>query len=261
MPAVKGYIQRKSMLYETDVEYGDYTMNHVLGCSHGCKYPCYAYLMKKRFGSVTSYETWLEPYLVSNTIELLNEEIPKLKHKIHSVQLCFSSDPFMYGYQDIAVMSISSIKLLNAHGIKCTVLTKGILPDELSLLHHDNEYGITLITLDENFRKQMEPGAAPIADRLGALRRLHDLGCRTWVSIEPYPTPNIIQQDLETILQQVSFVDRIIFGRLNYNKKVTAYKKQEDFFNDCAAKVISFCNANGIKYHIKKGTIKTDSDS
>ena len=29
------------MLYQTGVEYGDYTMNHVQGCAHGCKY-CYA---------------------------------------------------------------------------------------------------------------------------------------------------------------------------------------------------------------------------
>lgn len=27
MPEVAGFIQRKSMLYETGVEYGDYTMN------------------------------------------------------------------------------------------------------------------------------------------------------------------------------------------------------------------------------------------
>ena len=50
MKEVKGYIKRKTMLYQTGVEYGDYTMNHVQGCSHGCKYPCYAFLMKKRFG-------------------------------------------------------------------------------------------------------------------------------------------------------------------------------------------------------------------
>lgn len=49
-------ITRKTMLYKTGVEYGDYTMNHVLGCSHGCKYPCYAFLMKKRFGEVKSYD-------------------------------------------------------------------------------------------------------------------------------------------------------------------------------------------------------------
>ena len=39
MKQVAGYIQRKTMLYETGVEYGDYTMNHVLGCAHGCLYP------------------------------------------------------------------------------------------------------------------------------------------------------------------------------------------------------------------------------
>jgi DNA repair photolyase len=28
--------ERKSMLYKTAEEYGNYTMNHVLGCSYGC---------------------------------------------------------------------------------------------------------------------------------------------------------------------------------------------------------------------------------
>ena len=66
-------IKRKSMLYQTGVEYGDYTMNHVQGCAHGCKYPCYAFLMKKRFGQIKDYESWLEPKLVSNTLELLDK--------------------------------------------------------------------------------------------------------------------------------------------------------------------------------------------
>ena len=70
-------IERKSMLYQTGVEYGDYTMNHVQGCAHGCKYPCYAFLMKKRFGQIKDYESWLEPVLVSNTLELLDKEIPR----------------------------------------------------------------------------------------------------------------------------------------------------------------------------------------
>ena len=80
-------IERKSMLYQTKVEYGDYTMNHVQGCSHGCMYPCYAYLMAKRFGRVRTYEEWCEPVLVANTLELLDKEIPKMKGKIKHVQL------------------------------------------------------------------------------------------------------------------------------------------------------------------------------
>ena len=255
MKDVAGYIQRKTMLYKTGVEYGDYTMNHVLGCAHGCKFPCYAYLQKQRFGQVTSYENWLEPYLVSNTLELLDKEIPRLRNKIESVQLCFTTDPFMYEYEEISKMSIAAIKKLNAAGIKCSVLTKGVLPIELASLSKENEYGITLISLSEEYRQKMEPHAAPYADRLAALRVLHDKHCKTWVSIEPYPTPNLIEQSLLDLLESIAFVDKIIFGRTNYNKEVSSYKTHKNFYNEAAQSVITFCTARGIAYHIKDGTI------
>lgn len=217
-------ITRKSMLYKTGVEYGDYTMNHVLGCSHGCLYPCYAFLMAKRFGKVGNYEQWCTPKLVSNTLELLDREIPRLKSKIESVQLCFTTDPFMYGYDEVCKMSLAAIKKLNAAGIRCTVLTKGLLPIELTDLSQKNEYGITLISLDEDFRKQVEPNASSYSERIASLKALHDKGCHTWVSIEPYPTPNLIHQDLLAILETISFADRIIFGRTNYSKEVAKYR-------------------------------------
>ena len=255
MKKVKGYIERKTMLYKTGVEYGDYTMNHIQGCAHGCKYPCYAFMMKKRFGQFDSYEDWLKPYLVSNTLELLDKEIPRLKDRIKSVQLCFSTDPFMYEYDEICDMSLAAIKKLNAAGIPCSVLTKGILPAELASCSKNNEYGITLVSLDESFRKKMEPGSASFADRLAALRVLHDAGCKTWVSIEPYPTPNIIEQDLNAILDAVGFVDKIIFGRTNYSKTASAYADHRKFYNEQAEAVIQYCKEHRMDYHIKDGTI------
>jgi len=255
MKIVKRYIERKTMLYKTGVEYGDYTMNHVLGCSHGCKYPCYAYLQKKRFGKVDSYEQWIEPCLVSNTLEILEREIPRLKTKISSVQLCFTTDPFMYGYDEIEKISLAAIRKLNDAGIKCTVLTKGLLPTDLAEFFKDNEYGITLVSRDEEYRKKIEPGAAPYADRLGALRFLHDKGCKTWVSIEPYPTPNIIKQDLNGILETISFTDKIIFGRTNYSKEITSYVEHRAFYNEQAEQVVAFCKERNILFHIKDGTI------
>lgn len=255
MPEVEGYIQRKSMLYKTGVEYGDYTINFVQGCSHGCKYPCYAFSLKKRFGQVKQYEDWRKPYLVSNTLELLDKEIPRLKDKIQSVQLCFTTDPFMYGYPEVGQMAIDSIKKLNVAGIKCTALTKGILPQELAKCSSDNEYGITLISLVEGYREIMEPGAAPYAERLAALKWLHDHGCKTWVSVEPYPTPNLIEQDLMELLEAIGFVDKIIFGRTNYSKKISEYKEHKKFYNKCARTVMKFCDERGIACHIKEKTI------
>lgn len=252
---IKEKIKRSSLLYKTGVEYGDYTINHIQGCAHGCKYPCYAMSMAKRFGKAKTYEEWCEPKLAENALEILDIEIPKLKDKIESVHLCFTSDPFMYGYDEVADMSIAIIKKLNAAGIKCTVLTKGILPLALADLSPENEYGITLVSLDEDFRKEMEPNTAPFEERIQALKALHDAGCKTWVSMEPYPTPNFIEQDLETILEAISFCDKIIFGRLNYNKKVSEYKGYKEFFNNCAHTVIEYCENNNKQYHIKDGTI------
>lgn len=252
---IKEKIKRSSLLYKTGVEYGDYTINHIQGCAHGCKYPCYAMSMAKRFGKAKTYEEWCEPKLVENALEILDTEIPKLRDKIESVHLCFTSDPFMYGYEEVAETSISIIRKLNNAGIKCTVLTKGILPITLAELSPENEYGITLVSLDEDFRREMEPNSAPFTERIQALRALHDAGCRTWVSMEPYPTPNFIEQDLDTILDAVGFCDKIIFGRLNYNKKVSEYKDYKKFFNDCAQSVIQYCNENNKDYHIKDGTI------
>lgn len=247
-------ISRKSMLYKTDVEYGDYTMNHVQGCSHGCLYPCYAFMMARRFGRASNYEEWCTPVLVENTLELLDKEIPKLKDRIDNVQLCFMTDPFMYGYDDIQEMSLQAIQKLNDSNIPCTVLSKGILPAELGELSKDNVYGITLISLDESYRHEYEPGSAPYAERIKALKALSDKGYKTWVSMEPYPTPNVIDQDIREILMEVDFVDRIIFGRTNYNAFVSSYPNVKDWYNERVLDVVSFCIDKQIDYHIKKGT-------
>ncbi|MCX5782145.1 MAG: radical SAM protein, partial [Elusimicrobia bacterium] len=33
-------INRGSLLYKSGVEYANFCINHVKGCSHGCNYPC-----------------------------------------------------------------------------------------------------------------------------------------------------------------------------------------------------------------------------
>ena len=247
-------IERKTLLYKTDVEYGDYTINHVLGCFHGCLFPCYAFNLKKRFGDVKSYQEWLEPKIISNALEILDKEIPKYKKDIKSVQLSFTTDPFMMKYPEVSDLSIKIINRLNKDGIKATTLTKGIIPDAALNTEKYNEYGITLISLDESFRTKYEPNTSNYEDRIARLKKMHDNGFKTWVSIEPYPTPNLIKQDLIAILDRISFVDYIVFGRWHYNKIISEYTENKDFYNKCSDVVIKYCLERNIKYHIKKGT-------
>lgn len=252
-------INRKSLIYKTKVEYGDYTLNHVEGCAHGCKYPCYAMLMAKRFGKIANEEEWVNPKIVNNAYELLVSELPKIRDKVDNIHLCFTTDPFMFGYKDIEEMSLKIIRKINDEGIKCSVLTKGILPKALEECSKENKYGITLISLDEKFRKEIEPNAAPYIDRIKSLKYLSDKGFKTWVSIEPYPTPNIIDQSLSGILESVSFTNKIIFGRINYNRVVSEYKEAKVFFDNSAREVIEFCKNRKIESYIKKGTMLKDN--
>lgn len=254
---VKKRMKRKTLLYKSGVEYADFCINHVEGCSHGCTFPCYAMQMAKRFGKVKTYSEWIRPKLVTNALELLDNEIPKYKDQIKFVHLCFMTDPFMYKHKEVSDMTLKIIERLNKDSIKCTVLTKGVYPGVLidkKRYGANNEYGITLVSLKKGFKKAFEPFSSPYEKRIESLKYLHKNGLKTWVSIEPYPTPNLVEQELSEILEKVYFVDKIIFGKLNYNVKSSKFKDNEAFYEKCADKVVEFCEERGIKYHIKFGT-------
>jgi len=260
-----GKTKRKSLLYKSRVEYGSWTINHVVGCMHGCKFPCYAFIMSKRFGRVKCYEDWIKPKIVTNALEILEKEIPRCKGKIDFVHLSFMTDPFMYDSQtedlipEIKDLTLKIVERLNRENIRVTVLTKGIYPDEIlngSFLG-SNEYGITLVSLNDTFRQQFEPFSASYEKRISSLKKLHNSGLSTWVSIEPYPTPNLdetAESNIENLLDRIQFADKIIFGKMNYNIKSSRFSGNEDFYMRIVNKVVDFCEANKIKYHIKSGT-------
>ncbi|WAM36567.1 radical SAM protein [Caldicellulosiruptor acetigenus] len=242
---------RKQLLYRTGVEYGDYALNHVLGCAHGCRYPCYAFLMNKRFRNIT-YEDWTKPKIVENAIELLEKELPKLKGKVRYINMCFATDPFMYNRPEVVKLSCDVIAFINSHGIPVRTLTKGVYTLDVAKVsnHPENSFGITLVSLSEKFRQKYEPNTAPANERLKSLFAMHMCGFKTWVSIEPYPTPNIIEQDIEELLESISFVNRIVFGRWNYGK--LNYPKPDQFYREMALKVLEFGEKKGIEVVIKK---------
>lgn len=244
-------ITRKKLLYKSGL--GFLCVNAALGCSHGCRYPCYAFMMGKSYRRTASYEEWCRPRIVANAAELLEKELGRLKVKPDCVYFSLTTDPFMAGYPEVEAMSLKLIEILNAHGIPVSILTKGRLPPELAdrgRFPAENTYGISLVSMDETFRAKWEPGAAPYAARIAALRFLHEKGCFTLVHMEPYPTPNIIEQDFSVLLETVGFVDSLFFGGWNYNAAAARFPGRAEFYREKAVLLQRFCREREIALQV-----------
>jgi len=167
---------------------------------------------------------------------------------------------------EVKELTLKIIEKLNKEGIKVTTLTKGIYPDEILDRRRflcDNEYGITLVSLNDDFKNSFEQFSSQYKERISSLKKLAQKGLNTWASLEPYPTPELDRsaENIENILEEISFVKKIIFGKLNYNRlanygnnSVSVWKNNEEFYKGIVEKVMNFCKKNNIKYHIKSGT-------
>ena len=88
-------------------------------------------------------------------------------------------------------------------------------------------------------------------DFLNSLFRTHSNGSM----LTSFKVVKNNEQNLLQILNTVSFVNKIIFGRTNYNKEITAFTAHKAFYNQQVDIVIDFCERNGVNYHIKDGTM------
>jgi DNA repair photolyase len=243
-------VRRRSLLYRSGL--GFWCLNPVQGCAHGCRYPCYASLMARRYGRARDEVEWRRARLVVNAVELLERELSRRRERLDVVHLCLTTDPFMVGYPEVTATSLALIERLNAHGVPASVLTKGLLPPELAdgCFDRRNVLGISLVSLDEAFRERFEPGAAPYAERIAALERLHAAGCRTLVHVEPYPTPNIVRQEIRPLLEKVGFVDELYFGGWNYSSLAGAYADRDAFYREQGRIVRAFCRERRVRSSI-----------
>lgn len=272
-------MERKRMLYKSKVEYmsgdGIYTMNHILGCSHGCKYPCYAFTAAKRYGQVETYAEWCRPVAVENALELLERDLNvRRKEPVERVHLCFTTDPFMYQRDDLCELTLRCIGLINGHGVPVTTLTKGMYPFELDpdLLifkgHPENEYGITFTTVSEEFRKDWEPSASPWHERIAACELMRQRGVKTWASLEPFPALSTCDPDptdegilndpfrgLQAVLANCAHMERVVFGRWNYNPTMPSdVGDVKEWYARAAERVRRWGETFGVETIIKRGT-------
>lgn len=266
-------VYRNSLLYKSKVD-DAWTINPAVGCTHGCKYPCYAYSSSKFHNKVQNYQDWITPKIVANAKQLLEKEVTKYlpEHypiqrkvkRIKFVHFSYYTDPFPMKRIDIQELTIALAQILNDRGFSCRFLTKGLYPvnriekflqiKKFSDKAEGNNFGISLVSVNKEFRQRWEPFASDFHERINYLKILHEMGFKTWISMEPYPTPNIIKQDIWSILKQIQFVDRVVFGKWNYNQTIEKFKKWKSYYSEQVSILKEWGEISNTEIEIKEGT-------
>jgi len=171
-----------------------WSINQYVGCQHSCMY-CYAKFMCRRY----NYGEW-------GSWVVVKENIPNLvrgKYVSGYVYMSTVSD----AYQPIESRFNLTRRILENMNkrIKLSVLTKSdlILRDiDLLKKFKSIEVGLTLNSFPSRIRREIEPGAPKVKDRINALKKLKRSGIRTYSFISPIipeltDIPKIVEETRE----------------------------------------------------------------
>ncbi len=178
----------------------DYSLNPYRGCSHGCLY-CYAPCVineSREWGSFVDVKR--------NIPNVLAKEL-KTKTK-GSVRLGSVTDPYqeVEKLYQLTRMCLLQLKKAKAHVIiqtKSDLVTRDIdLFTEM-----DVDVGMTVTSMNNEFRDRFEPGTPTIEERLSALKKMNDSGVNTWAFIGPLiPGENDDIIQLEELVESLNAV-------------------------------------------------------
>jgi len=222
-----------------------HAVNVAYGCSIGCSY-CYGPLASRQ-----SKENWMKVrYPKDHPVELIKKQLTKSPlvdgTEVKGVFISFMTDPYL---PLVRKLTEPLVKYLIDQGIRVATSSKLEVSDITGVRN-----GMTTLSLDRSFSEMYEPRASTPLSRLLDLRKAHEWGEYTWVSIEPCPCKGIWTQDITSLLNSLNFVDFMILGMWNYDPRARTeearedYKRTIDTFRD-------FCKEYGIRYHIKSDTL------
>ena len=197
-------------------EYSPLALNLYRGCSHGCSY-CYAPACMR-----TSHDSWYSCVVPrADVLKKLEADARELAGDPRRVLLSFLSDPYQPA-DDVHQLTRNALRILGEHDMKAQILTKGgtrACRDFDLMKRHDVHLGVSLSFITDSLRKEWEPDAASVEDRIELLQRARREGIYTWVSVEPVIVP---EEALGVIRKLIRTVDFWKIGKLNHMAAIEA---------------------------------------
>ena len=178
-------IQCKSALSECGFSAGSFCINPYVGCGHACQY-CYARFMKRFVGHNEPWGSFVDVKI--NIADVLEKQIKSPKYQNKIIYIGTVTDP----YQPLErkyKLTRKTLEVLVKYQNPIEILTKSnlVLRDIDLLKKFKNlEVNFTINTLDEKWRKLVEPYSSSIKERLDAAKKLSKEGIKTIAMMGPY---------------------------------------------------------------------------
>ncbi|MBS1266312.1 MAG: hypothetical protein MAG795_00279 [Candidatus Woesearchaeota archaeon] len=203
-------VKASSIITKSNLPDADYVINPYTGCMHSCIY-CYARFMKRFTGHKERWGEFVDVKI--NAPDLIPAKSTKYMGK--TVFLSSVTDPYI-ALEKKYKLTRQILKKLIPLEPNLSIQTKSdlVLRDIDILKQFSNcEVGLTITTLDDNLRQQIEPKASPIQNRIRALKRLNKAGIKTYVFIGPI-LPYLTDWK-KIILKTKLYSDHYMFENLN----------------------------------------------
>lgn len=202
----------KSAISKSSLPGLSYTFNPYVGCQHGCLY-CYVPDVLRR--CVSPFEWGRDVMVKEGVLRLLASDLRRLKPG--TVGVSTVTDPYQPVERTQCLMR-RALPMLRDSGFQVSVQTKSALvARDLDLMKGKFELGMTITSMDDDFRRLFEPSASPPEERAGALEEASSRGIKTWIFYGPIiPRYNDSIQDAVKIIRLAERTkSHILYDRLN----------------------------------------------
>jgi DNA repair photolyase len=185
-----------------DVPFGA-SVNPYRGCEHGCIY-CYARPTHEYFGLSAGLDFESKIFVKTDAPRLLREELARASWTPQILAMSGVTDCYQPVERTLG-LTRSCLQVLAEFRNPVGVVTKSALVtrdlDVLRQLASDDcaHVSLSITTLDEALRREMEPRAARWDLRLEAIARLNDAGVPAGVSVAPV-IPGLNDHEIPAIL-------------------------------------------------------------